>query len=138
MIKCHIGGLIDITARTVFSAISVAIVTLVSIIVLAPQLTNPTPLPVLLDETVVLTESLYEKDYHLQFAKGDKLLVKFCSYGQPVDFKITDPNGKSIDEGEIIIDIYERQLIVTVDGSYTFYVGASTGNSKVRIIIVKQ
>jgi len=129
---------VEIIARTVFSAIAVAIVTLVSIIVLAPQLTNPTPLPVLLDETVVLTESLYEKEYHLQFAKGDKFSVKFCSYGQPVDFKIIDPNGKSIDEGEIIIDIYERQLIVTVDGSYTFYVGASTGNSKVRIIIVKQ
>jgi len=129
---------VDIIAKTVFPAIAVAIVTLVSIIVLAPQLTNPTPLPVLLDETITLTESLYEKEYHLQFAKGDKLSVKFWSYGQPVDFRITDPNGTIIDEGEIINDIYETQLIVTMDGSYTCYVGASSGNPKVRIIIVKQ
>lgn len=128
----------EIIAKLIFSTILVVMVTIVSIIVFVPQITNPTPSPVLLDDTVVLSESLYEKEYYLQFTKGDKLLVKFYSYGQPVDYKIIDPNGTIIDEGEIVNDIYERQLIVTMDGTYTFYVGASTGTPKVRITIVKQ
>jgi len=128
----------EIISKIVFPTVVVAIITVASIILLVPQLMYPTSIPVLLDETVVLTESLYEKEYHLQFAKGDMVSVKLFSSGQPVDFRITDPNGTIIDEGEIISDIYERQLIVTMDGSYAFYIGASTGTPRVRITITRQ
>jgi len=138
MMKNALGSLMEIIAKVVFPTVAVAIIMLVSMIVLIPQMTHPVPVPVLLDETVTLTDDFYEREFHLQFADGDKISVRLCSYGQPIDFKIIDPNETIIDEGEIINEIYERHFIVTMDGSYTFYVGASTGNPKVRISIVKQ
>jgi len=134
-----VGDLVEIIAKIVLPVTAVAIVTVTSIIVLVPQLMNPT-LPsssVLLDETIVLTESWYEKEYHLQFAKGDKLSIRLYGYGQPFDFTILDPNKTIIDEAEITYGVYERLLIVTMDGSYTFYVGADAGNPRVRITITK-
>lgn len=108
---------------------------MISVIVLVPRLTNPTPPPSLLDETVTLTSDFYEKEYYLQLAKGDRLHVKVDSHGQPVDFEIIDPNGVISDKGEICI--YEEDWIVPVEGVYVFYVGAKTGTPKVRITVTK-
>ncbi|HEY4674964.1 MAG TPA: hypothetical protein VIH48_02790 [Candidatus Bathyarchaeia archaeon] len=111
----------------------------ISAIILLPRLTSTTTIAnVLLDETVTFSEEFYEQDFYLQLAKGEKINVKLDANGQPVGFRISDPDGMTVNDVDLIdIYTYEDQMIAPVEGTYTFYVGTVSAGPKVHIIITK-
>jgi hypothetical protein len=122
-----------------FTAVGIVAVAVVSVLILLPRLTSPTSVAsVLLNETVTFSEDFYEKNFYLQLAKGEKINVKLDSNGQPVDFRISDPNGMTVNNVDLIdIYTYDDQMIAPVEGTYTFYVGTVSGEPKVHIMITK-
>jgi hypothetical protein len=126
-------------ARMAYSVIGIVAVAIVSVLLLVPLLTSPTTskTSVLLDETVIFGDDFYENDFYLQLSKGEKISVNVDGNGQPIDFKIADHNGMTVNNVDLI-DVYSYavQLVAPEEGTYRFHV-ASAGNPTVHLVITK-
>ncbi len=118
-------------------AFAFAVIAWVSVAVLVPLITSPIKASILLNETVTLTEEIYEKGYSLQLAKGDKIDVRVSAGGQPVDFRVMEERSSSVLVYDTDKIYHSFQLTIPADGAYVFYVSTYVGNVKVTIAITK-
>jgi hypothetical protein len=116
--------------------ISIAIIALVTVSMLVPNITNRPPSSTLLNKTVTLTDENYEVGYSLTLGKGEIIDVKASGNGQPIDFRITDNESSTLIEerGDTFYDVRWKAL---ADGTYTFYVSATAGGVRATVMVVK-
>lgn len=116
--------------------VAMAIIAL-SFTLLVPRITHPTKPTSLLNETVILTENDYERQYSLALNKGDKLQIKVSGNGQLVNLMVAQqhsPSAAVLDEEAQTF--YSLEWTVPEDGPYIFTVSADTG-ARAAITITK-
>lgn len=109
--------------------VAMAIVAL-SFTFLAPRIAHPPQPTLILNETVILTEDNYEKQYTLALNQGDQLKIQVSGNGQLVNLIVTQPNSPSqplLDEEAQTV--YSFRWTVPQDGPYIFTVNSETGAS---------
>ena len=116
--------------------ISIAIIAWVTASMLVPHIISPPPPSTLLNKTITLTDENYEVGYPLTLRKGERIDVKASGNGQPIDFRITDNESSTlIEEGGDTF--YDLPWAAPADGTYKFYVSATTGDVKATVIVIK-
>lgn len=109
--------------------VAMAIIAL-SFTFLGPRIAHPPQPVVLLNESVVLTETNYEQQYSLALNKGDQLQIQVSGNRQLVNLKITQPSSPTkplLDEETQTV--YNIQWTVPQTGPYIFDLTTETGAS---------
>jgi hypothetical protein len=117
--------------------IALAIIVL-SFMFLAPRVVHPTQPTVLLNETVVLTENDYEKQYNLALNKGDQLQIQVSGNGQLVNLAAALQSSQTV----TLLDqeaqtFYSFEWTVPKNGPYVFTVSSDMGATTATILITK-
>jgi hypothetical protein len=109
--------------------VAMAIIAL-SFTFLGPRIVHPPQPVVLLNQSVLLTDSNYEQQYSLALKEGDQLQIQLSGNGQLVNLIVTQsgsPTQPLLDEE--IQTMYYIQWTVPQTGSYVFDLTAENGAS---------
>jgi hypothetical protein len=107
--------------------IALAIVA-VSFALLGPRIAHPVQPTVLLNESLILTENDYQRQYNLSLSEGDQLQIQVTGNGDLVNLKVTpqsSPSHPVLDEEAQTFFSFE--WTVPQDGLYVFNVSSETG-----------
>jgi hypothetical protein len=116
--------------------IAIAIVA-VSCTQLFPRISHPPQPTTLLNDSVILNEDNYQKQYNLTLDKGDQLNIQITGNGDLVSIEITPQNSPTqpvLDQEDQTLFIF--QWTVPQSGPYVFTLSAETG-AHANIIITK-
>jgi len=127
----------DTLITQVQSYVVAIIIIAVSLTLLGPSIAHPTAPTLILNETVILTEGDYERQYNLTLNKGDQLKIQVSGNGQLVNLILREQSSPShplLDEEAQTY--YSFEWTVPEAGSYIFTLSADTG-AKADIAITK-
>jgi hypothetical protein len=109
--------------------VAMAIIAL-SFTLLGPRIAHPPQPIVLLNQSVVLTDGDYERQYNLALNEGDQLQIRVSGGRQLVNLIVTQPDSRT----QPVLDeeaqtVYYIQWTVPQTGPYVFSLTAETGAS---------
>jgi hypothetical protein len=117
----------------------IAIVAIVPIVFLlvSGSIFNQAQNNILLNQTVTLTSTSYEKKYYLSLKQGDKVQIQVSVTGEPIDFQVAkdEPFELLVDNTDILS--FNQQLTIPSDGTYVFYVGTMGDHATVHLTVTK-
>jgi hypothetical protein len=102
----------------------------ISFTFLVPRIAHPPQPTIFLNESVILTEDDYERQYNLALNRGDQLNIQLSGNGQLVNLVVTQQSSSSqplLDEEAQTF--YNFEWTVPQDGPYVFTVSADMGAS---------